>query len=68
MCIFNNMTEEQKANLYGQLLNEHTRLHNRINEIKGQSIDLNQKQLQDIKKLEFQQTDIMNKIRMLFNK
>ena len=61
------MTEQQKANLYGQLLNEHTRLHNRINEIKGQNLEPNQKQLQEIKKLESQQMDIMRKIRMLFN-
>lgn len=62
------MTEEQKAQVYGQLLNEHTRLHNRINEIKGQNLDLNQKQIQEIRKLEYQQVDIMNKIRQLLSR
>jgi len=60
------MTNEQKAQQYGELLNEHTRLGNKINEIKGQSIDLNQAQLNEIGKLEVQQIRIMNYInRML---
>jgi hypothetical protein len=60
------MTNEQKAQQYGELLNEHTRLGNKINEIKGQSIDLNQAQLNEIGKLETQQIRIMNYInRML---
>jgi len=62
------MTEEQKAQVYGQLLNEHTRLHNQINEIKGQNIDLNQKQIQEIRKLESRQVDIMSKIRQLLSR
>lgn len=62
------MTEEQKAQMYGQLLNEHTRLHNRINEIKGQNLELNVKQQQEVKKLEYQQVQIMNKIRLLLSR
>ena len=61
------MKQEQKAQLYGQLLNEHTKLHNRINEIKGQNLDLNKKQIDDIRNLERQQLLIMNKIRSLFS-
>lgn len=61
------MKQEQKAQLYGQLLNEHTKLHNRINEIKGQNLDLNKKQIDDIRNLERQQHLIMNKIRSLFS-
>jgi hypothetical protein len=61
------MTEQQKAVLYGQLLNEHTRLGNRISEIKGQDIELNQKQHADIKMLQNQQIDIMNKIRKMLS-
>lgn len=60
------MTEQQKASLYGQLLNEHTRLHNRINEIKGQNLELTPKLQTEVRKLEMQQLDIMNKIKMLF--
>jgi hypothetical protein len=60
------MTEEMKANLYGQLLNEHTRIGNKISEIKGQNIEPNQKQKEEIRKLELQQIKIMNDIRKLF--
>ncbi len=60
------MTEEMKARLYGQLLNEHTRIGNKISEIKGQNIDPNQKQKEEIRKLELQQIKIMNDIRKLF--
>ena len=42
--IFIVMNDIQKANIYGQLLNEHTRLHNQINEIKGQNNDLSKGQ------------------------
>jgi hypothetical protein len=60
------MTEEMKANLYGQLLNEHTRIGNKISEIKGQNIEPNQKQKEEIRKLELQQIKIMSDIRKLF--
>jgi hypothetical protein len=61
------MTEQQKAVMYGQLLNEHTRLHNRINEIKGQNIDLNQSQISEIRKFESQQVQIIRKINSLMS-
>lgn len=61
------MTNEQKAQQYGQLLNEHTRIGNQINEIKGQSIDLNQNQLSQIGRLETQQIRIMNFINRLLS-
>jgi hypothetical protein len=61
------MNDSQKATLYGQLLNEHTRLHNKINEIKGQNIDLNKSQMDDIKKLELKQLQIMNQIRLMMS-
>ena len=38
------MNNDQKAALYGRLLNEHTRLQNEIASIKGESIELNQQQ------------------------
>lgn len=62
------MTEEQKAQIYGQLLNEHTRLHNQINEIKGQNLELNPKQQKEVRILENRQVEIMNKIRLLLTK
>jgi hypothetical protein len=58
---------EQKAALYGQLLNDHTRLHNQNNEIKGQNIDLNQKQLMEIKQLEQKQMFIMQQLNRLMS-
>ena len=44
-------TEQMRANLYGQLLNEHTRIGNKISEIKGQNIEPNQKQKEEIRKV-----------------
>jgi hypothetical protein len=61
------MTEQQKAEMYGSLLNEHTRLHNKINEIKGQNIDLNPNQIAEIRKLESLQVRIMNQINVLMS-
>ena len=61
------MTNEQKAQHYGQLLNEHTRIGNQISEIKGQSIDLNPKEQAKIKELESKQIHIMNSIRRLLS-
>lgn len=61
------ISAEQKAAIYGQLLNDHTRLHNQIQEIKGQNIDLNQKQLQEIKQLEQKQLFIMQQINRLMS-
>ena len=61
------MNEINKANVYGQLLNEHRRLHNLINEIKSQNLDLTQSQLLEIKQLEKQQVKIMNDINKLLS-
>lgn len=61
------MNELNKANVYGQLLNEHRRLHNLITEIKGQNMELSEKQLLEIKQLEKQQVKIMNDINKLLS-
>jgi hypothetical protein len=61
------MTNEQKAQQYGQLLNEHTRIGNQISEIKGQSIDLSQNEQSQIKELENRQIQIMNSIQRLLS-
>jgi hypothetical protein len=62
------MNDNQKAILYGQLLNEHTRLHNKINEIKGQNIDLNKSQFDEIRKYEMRQNQIMRQINIMMTK
>ena len=59
------MTNEQKAQQYGQLLNEHTRLGNRIASIKGESIELNTSQLNEIRNLESKQVQIMNSLQRM---
>lgn len=62
------LNEAQKAAIYGDLLNQHTRLHNQINEIKGSDINLKPEQLNEIKKLEQAQLRIMQQINILMNK
>jgi hypothetical protein len=61
------MTEQQKANLYGNLLNEHTKLFNEINLIKSENLELNPQQNKKVKELEMKQSQIMQQIRRLFN-
>jgi hypothetical protein len=61
------MTETQKANVYGQLLNQHTRLYNQINEIKSQNQDMDFKQRRQVMELEAQQHQIMRQIKKLFS-
>ena len=55
------MTNEEKAILYNQLMGEYTRVQNQISSIKGESINLNEQQLGQIRQLE-------NKLRFLMDK
>jgi hypothetical protein len=52
------MNNELKAQQYNQLMFEYTRTQNRISSIRGESLDLNQNQLNEIRELE-------NKLRQL---
>lgn len=52
------MNNELKAQKYNQLMYEYTRTQNKISSIKGESFELNQKQLSEIRELE-------NKLRFL---
>lgn len=61
------MTESQKAHAYGELLNEHTRIGNKVSEIKGQSIELSKEQERQIALLQQRQVEIMENIKRLFN-
>jgi hypothetical protein len=54
------MDNNQKASMYGRLLDEHTRIRNRISEIKSQYLDLPKNKLFEIKDLESKQLKIMN--------
>jgi len=59
------MENEQKAQIYNQLMYEYTRVQNRISSIKGESIDLNQQQLNEIRNLENTLRLIMDKVSKL---
>jgi uncharacterized protein YdcH (DUF465 family) len=61
------MTNEYKAQRYGELLNEHTRLSNQVSSIKGESIELSKQQQDEIKRLQNRQLQIMNEINKLLS-
>lgn len=52
------MDNEQKAQRYNQLMFEYTSTQNKISSIRGESLELNQRQLKEIRELE-------NKLRYL---
>jgi len=54
------MDNEQKAQKYNQLMIEYTRTQNKISSIRGESLELNQRQLKEIHELE-------NKLRVLMD-
>ena len=54
------MNNELKAQKYNQLMIEYTRTQNKISSIKGESFELNQRQLNEIRELE-------NKLRFLMD-
>jgi hypothetical protein len=59
------MTNEQKANVYNQMMFEYTKIQNRISSIKGESINLNQNQINEIRDLERKLNMIMEKVSRL---
>lgn len=52
------MNNEQKAQKYNQLMFEYTKIQNKISSIQGESISLNQNQINEIRELE-------NRLRMI---
>jgi hypothetical protein len=52
------MNKQPKEIMYGQLMNEHRNLMNRMSEIKGSSIDLNESQLKEIENIKRQMEHI----------
>lgn len=46
------MNDNLKAQKYNQLMFEHTRIQNKISSIKGESLELNQNQIKEIRELE----------------
>jgi hypothetical protein len=55
------MTNEQKATMYNQLMFEYTRIQNKISSIKGESLNLNESQIREIRDLENKLNFIMEK-------
>ena len=55
------MNNEQKAQMYNQLMYEYTKTQNQISSIKGESFELNEKQLSEVRELE-------NKLRYLMER
>ena len=60
------MTQEQKAQMYGNLLNEHRRISNKISDVKSENFELNPEQSKKVRELEAQQVSLMEKIKSLF--
>jgi hypothetical protein len=61
------MNDEQKAQQYSNLTYGFDRIANEIASIKGESLDLNQEQLNKIKKLQEQQGRIMAQLQQIMN-
>jgi hypothetical protein len=55
------MNNEQKAAVYNQLMFEYTRIQNQISSIKGESMTLNNNQVNEIRDLERKLNMIMEK-------
>lgn len=56
------MNNEQKAEMYNQLMFEYTRTQNQISSIKGESINLNESQLKMVRDLETKLRYLMDKV------
>ncbi len=59
------MNNEEKANAYNQIMYEYTKVQNQISSIKGESIDLNERQLREVRELENRLRFLMEKISRL---
>ena len=59
------MTNEEKAILYNQLMGEYTKVQNQISSIKGESINLNEQQLGQVRHLESKLRYLMDKVSRL---
>jgi len=59
------MDNEQKAKMYNQLMFEYTKLQNKISSIKGESFEMNENQMKEIKILENQMKQIMYRASLL---
>jgi hypothetical protein len=56
------MNNEQKAEMYNQLMYEYTKVQNQISSIRGESINLNERQLKEVRELENRLRFLMEKV------
>lgn len=61
----NSMDNQQKAEMYNQLMYEYTKTQNQISSIKGEAIDLNERQLKSVSELESKLKFLMDKVTRL---
>jgi hypothetical protein len=61
------MTQEEKSRVYSALLFEHDKLTNRINSIKGESLEMDQSQMARIRTLQYRQGKLVEKMRSLMS-
>jgi hypothetical protein len=59
------MNNTEKGIMYGRLMNEHTKLQNKVSEIQGSSINLNKEQLREIEELKRKMAYIFNQVSRL---
>jgi|TARA_R110000868_G_scaffold185501_1_gene427473 hypothetical protein len=59
------MDNQQKAEMYNQLMYEYTKTQNQISSIKGEAIDLNERQLKSVSELESKLKFLMDKVTRL---
>ena len=59
------MTQEQKSQLYSNLLLQHTRLDNKINEIKAENFEMNDEQMGRIRVLQSKQGQLVGQMQQL---
>jgi hypothetical protein len=61
------MTQEQKSQLYTNLLSQHTHLDNKINEIKAEDFEINDEQMGRIRVLQSKQGQLVAQMQQLMN-
>jgi hypothetical protein len=61
------MSQEEKSRVYSALLFEHDKLTNQINSIKGESLEMNQSQMGQIKTLQMRQRQLVEQMRTLMS-
>lgn len=59
------MNQEEKAQFYNFLLSEHTKLSNRIQQIKAENVNLDSNQERRIQELQYKQNIIMKEVERL---